>query len=67
MEEVPSLNQALPANENIQHFGKGQTETSLELEPGEHTLQLIVGDYVHKPHDHPVISKKIRVIVSPED
>jgi len=67
LDKIPNLTQALPANENIKHFGKGQTETSLELEPGKHTLQLIVGDYVHTPHDHPVISKKIRIIVRPED
>ena len=65
--QVPSLTTALPANEHIKHFGKGQTETSLELEPGEHTLQLIVGDYAHTPHDHPVISEKIKVIVSSEN
>lgn len=64
LDKTPDLTAALPATENIKHFGKGQTETFLELEPGEHTLQLIVGDYVHTPHDHPVISKKIKVTVS---
>ena len=64
LDRVPSLTQALPATKQIKHFGKGQTETSLALEPGEHTLQLIVGDYAHTPHDRPVISKKIRVVVS---
>ena len=64
LDQTPNLTKALPANENIKHFGKGQTETILKLEPGEHTLQLIVGDYVHTPHDRPVISRKIKVTVS---
>jgi len=45
------------------HFGKGQTETTLTLEPGEHTLQLILGNYLHIPHDPPVTSEKITITV----
>ena len=41
------------------HFGKGQTETTLKLPPGKHTLQLLLGDASHVPHNPPVISKKI--------
>ncbi len=53
-----------PAVENkIMHFGKGQTEATLILPPGKHTLQLVLGDYVHVPHDPPVVSKKITVTV----
>jgi hypothetical protein len=53
----------LPATDNIKHFGKGQTETSLTLPPGKHTLQLLLGDQSHIPHDPPVISKKITITV----
>ena len=53
----------LPATDNIKHFGKGQTETSLTLPPGKHTLQLLLGDQNHIPHDPPVISKKITITV----
>lgn len=53
----------LPATDNIKHFGKGQTETSLTLTPGKHTLQLLFADQNHVPHDPPVISKKITITV----
>lgn len=53
----------LPATDNIRHFGKGQTETSLTLSPGTHTLQLLLADQSHIPHDPPVISKKITITV----
>jgi hypothetical protein len=47
----------------IMHFGKGQTEVSLTLSPGKHTLQLLLGDYLHKPHNPAVMSKKITIEV----
>jgi hypothetical protein len=53
----------LPATDKIKHFGKGQTETSLTLPPGKHTLQLLLGDQSHIPHDPPVISKRITITV----
>ena len=53
----------LPATDQIKHFGKGQTETSLTLPPGKHTLQLLFADQNHIPHDPPVISKKISITV----
>jgi len=53
----------LPATENIRHFGKGQTEASLTLTPGKHTLQLLLADQNHIPHDPPVISKRITITV----
>ena len=62
--DVPAdLSQPLPANEKTVHFGKGQTETTLTLPPGKHTLQLVVGDSLHVPHDPAVISKKITILV----
>jgi len=45
------------------HFGKGQTQTTLTLEPGKHTLQLIMGDKFHVPHNPPVVSEMITIEV----
>ncbi len=63
--EVPPLDQDIPADKNHLHFGAGQTETVLELPPGRHTLQLIMGDQDHVPHNPPVISKRITITVAP--
>lgn len=60
---LPDLKQPIPADEHHLHFGKGQTETMLELEPGRHTLQLLIGDALHMPHLPPVVSKKILIVV----
>jgi hypothetical protein len=57
------LSQPLAANEKSVHFGKGQTETSVTLPPGKHTLQLVLGDSLHIPHEPPVVSKKISITV----
>lgn len=63
--DVPKdLNAPLPTTDQVKHFGKGQTETSLELSPGKHTLQLVLGDQSHIPLDPPVISKKITITVT---
>ena len=60
------LSKPLPAvPDKIVHFGKAQTETTLTLPPGKHTLQLLLADQNHIPHDPPVISKKITITVSP--
>ena len=61
--EYPDLTTSLPANENIRHFGGGQTETQLTLPPGEHTLQLLLGNYAHVPHDRPIMSRPITIFV----
>lgn len=61
--EYPPFDQPLPASDHIRHFGGGQTETSIELAPGRHTLQLIMGDRNHLPHDPPVISEWISIEV----
>lgn len=53
----------LIADEHNVHFGKGQTETVIELPPGRHTLQLVLGDANHIPHDPPVMSEVITIIV----
>ncbi len=49
--------------EVVKHFGGGQTEVTLSLAPGKHTLQLILGDKAHVPHDPPVVSKSITITV----
>src|SRR5262245_21987185 len=62
--DVPKdLNAPLPTSDQVKHFGKGQTETSIELAPGKHTLQLVLGDQNHTPHNPPVESKKITITV----
>ena len=53
----------LPMGAQVKHFGAGQTEVSVELSPGEHTLQLILGDALHIQHDPPVISERISITV----
>jgi hypothetical protein len=53
----------IPADEQHRHFGGGQTEVSLELPPGPHALQLVLADHLHVPHDPPVVSDRIVVIV----
>ncbi len=53
----------LPSDANHKHFGKGQTEIVLTLAPGEHTLQLVLGDQNHIPHNPPVVSDVITVTV----
>ena len=53
----------LPSNDNFRHFGKGQTEASIELTPGTHTLQLVLGDYLHRPLDPVLASQKITITV----
>jgi hypothetical protein len=57
------LSKPLPADEHNLHFGKGQTEGSVTLAPGKHTLQLLLADAVHTPHDPAVLSKKITITV----
>ena len=61
---APALDQPLPSNDQVRHFGKGQTETTLQLEPGQYTLQLVLGDYTHTPHNPPVMSGTIRIVVT---
>jgi hypothetical protein len=62
-EGAAELTQNMPADDNHMHFGKGQTEVVLELSPGEHTLQLVLGDKDHIPHNPPVMSKRITITV----
>jgi hypothetical protein len=57
------LDAPLPATDKILHFGKGQTETTLTLAPGKHTLELVFADYLHMSFDPPLHSKKITITV----
>ncbi len=61
--DLPPMDQPIPNDKNHLHFGLGQTEARIELPPGHHTLQLLLGDANHVPHDPPLFSKKITVIV----
>lgn len=61
--DLPDLGSAIPKDANHRHFGGGQTEALIELPAGEHTLQLLLGDFKHVPHDPPVISEQIRITV----
>ena len=61
--DLPPANEPVPADDNHRHFGGGQTEFTIDLAPGTHTLQLIMGDHNHVPHDPPVASEKITITV----
>jgi hypothetical protein len=61
--DLPPLNEPIPSDFNHLHFGGGQTEAQINLSPGEHTLQLLLGDHNHVPHVPPVMSERIRVRV----
>lgn len=60
---LPDLGLPIPADSNHVHFGLGQTEVEIELAPGTHTLQLLVGDERHVPHDPPIMSGQITIEV----
>ncbi len=61
--DLPDMTLPIPADENHIHFGDASTSTDLTLEPGEHTLRLLLGDHLHVPHDPPVISESITILV----
>lgn len=61
--DLPPSDQEIPSDRNHLHFGAGQTETTLQLPPGKHTLQLLMGDDKHMQHQPPVHSKKITITV----
>lgn len=63
LEELPDMSKPLPATEQIVHFGGGQTEASIRLKKGTHTLQLLLGNFAHVPHSKPVLSEKITITV----
>ncbi|WP_026355220.1 DUF4399 domain-containing protein [Massilia niastensis] len=60
---LPSMTEPIPNDRNHLHFGAGETEARIELPPGTHTLQLLLGDKDHVPHNPPIVSKKITITV----
>ena len=60
---TPSLDSPIPTDDHHKHFGGGQTEVTLELGSGQHTLQLVLGDRNHVPHTNAVVSKAITITV----
>ena len=60
---LPPLDEPIPMDDTHRHYGGGQTEVTLDLPPGPHTLQLLLGDLNHIPHEPPVMSEKIIVNV----
>lgn len=65
--EVPvDFEKPLPSTSKTLHFGKGQTEVSLELPPGKHRLQLLLGDHLHRPHDPPILSEPLLITIRSE-
>ena len=63
VDTLPPMDAPLPKTEQVRHFGGGQTETILDLPTGKHTLQLVLGDFSHVPHNPPVMSEKITITV----
>ncbi len=60
---LPDFLKPIPFNAGILHFGGGQTEAQINLPPGEHTLQLVLGNQYHLPHIPPLISEPITIVV----
>lgn len=63
LSDLPDMDKPIPSDEQHKHLGGGQTETTVELPPGKHTLQLLLADMNHIPHNPPVMSKKITITV----
>ncbi len=60
---LPPLDKPIPSDDAHRHFGGGQTQVSLDLEPGEYQLQLLMGDYRHIPHKPAVASEPVTIRV----
>lgn len=63
VDQLPDLDSPIPRDERHLHFDQGETETSLKLPPGAHTLQLLLGDEQHEPQAPALYSKKITITV----
>lgn len=61
--DLPPLDEPIPADDHHKHFGGGQTEVTLDLPPGTHTLQLLLADQNHISFDPPIVSERITVMV----
>ncbi|WP_294221393.1 DUF4399 domain-containing protein [uncultured Shimia sp.] len=62
-EDTELMENGVPTDDNHKHFGGGQTEVTLDLPAGTHTLQLVLGDEFHVPHNPPVVSEVITITV----
>ncbi len=60
---LPDLKRPIPSDKNHIHYGKGQTSATIELPPGRHSLRLILGDFAHIPHEDPIYSEELIIIV----
>ena len=63
-EDAELLENGVPTDDNHKHFGGGQTEVMLDLPSGTHSLQLVLGDEFHVPHNPPVVSEVITITVN---
>jgi len=61
---LPDMDEPIPRDPDHIHFDAGETETLLELPPGEHTLQLLLGDEDHESHDPPLISERVTITIA---
>lgn len=61
--DVPAMDKPIPKDAKHKHFGGGQTEVMLDLKPGKHTIQLLLGDKGHMPHSPAVMSEKVTITV----
>ena len=60
---LPDLKRPIPSDKNHIHYGKGQTSATIDLPPGKHSLRLILGNFAHIPHENPIYSEEIIIIV----
>lgn len=65
VDTLPDMDEPIPEKKGIRCFANGETEATIELPPGKHTLQLLLGDENHEPQDPPLLSRKVTVIVKP--
>ena len=63
LDKLPDMNNPIPADKNHLHSGQGQTQASINLPSGKHTLQLLLGNYLHIPHRPPLLSERIEITV----
>jgi hypothetical protein len=63
-DDAEMIANGIPSDENHLHFGGGQTQTSLDLPAGTHTIQLVLGDHFHVPHNPPVVSDVVTITVT---
>lgn len=63
-DDAEMIANGIPADDNHLHFGGGQTQASLDLPAGTHTIQLVLGDHFHVPHNPPVVSEVITITVT---